>query len=88
LTSGTYIRLESQCSPLLSMDHFGSDLSSKCLSERGSDRRDVQISEWSWFTSRAVTARRVGVIKAEAQSDATSCLSVNTGWKLCGFTEA
>jgi hypothetical protein len=69
------------------MDHFGLDLSSKCLRERGLDRRDVRILEWSWFTSRAVMARRVGVIRAEARSDATSCLSVNTGRKLCGFTE-
>jgi hypothetical protein len=70
------------------MDHFGLDCSPKCLSKIGSDQRDVQISEWSWFTSRVVMARRVGVMRKEAQSDATSCLSVNTGWKLCGFTEA
>jgi hypothetical protein len=64
------------------MDHFSADCLSKCLSERGSDRRDVRILEWSWFTSRAVMARRVGVIREEAQSDVTSCLSVNTGRKL------
>jgi hypothetical protein len=48
---------------------------------------DSDGSEWSWFMSRTVMAQRVGVIREEARRDATRCLSVNTGRKLCKFTE-